>query len=512
MNTPKSLPPMVDHESADAGSMLMALLVTLVAITLSAALVPIVISQLVSTRTIFGRTLALNAAEAGIDVALGQLRSATGAIPTGNPPLLPGSLEALPPCAMTGTVSADNSRYLVTITYYGLADPATPLSCPPVEVPVTARLSSTGGGTLVASLSPGTSGTRTIDATYTFKTSTDNIAGGPIQLASPTVNPLCMDAGASASPAPGARLKMQVCKTGGSSDQRFAYTADLAIKLIGSENSTALNGMCLEAPRPHATGGLMTFQPCLGRVAYQQWSLDDNSQFRGTTDGIGLDAFCLSLNVPGGIGSDVLLGACNGAANQVVFRPQPGVGAGMASVLTRQLVNYKQFSRCLDVTNQNATSSYMIVWFCKQAPDGGIAWNQQWATAIPLTTVVPNPPLDPIRTTGTGNPGYCLRTPGSTLANQYVTMTACSATGTPTDENLLWAVYGDTGSYATSYTIVDKFKNCLTPTDLTVTFPDTHSDGTAKAKVAVCDGSELQKWNAPATLNKPLVLTNTRER
>ena len=70
----------------------------------------------------------------------------------------------------------------------------------------------------------------------------------------------------------------------------------------------------------------------------------------------------------------------------------------------------------------------------------------------------------------------------------------------------------DTGNYATSYRIVDNSGYCLTPTDLTVTVPDTHSDGTAKVKVAACNNSELQKWNAPANFNKPLVLTNTRER
>nr|BFE76335.1 hypothetical protein GCM10020092_096360 [Actinoplanes digitatis] len=42
--------------------------------------------------------------------------------------------------------------------------------------------------------------------------------------------------------------------------------------------------------------------------------------------------------------------------------------------------------------------------------------------------------------------------------------------------------------------------------------PDTHGDGTAKTKVAVCDGSLLQKWNAPANLTDPDTLTNTVEK
>ena len=48
------------------------------------------------------------------------------------------------------------------------------------------------------------------------------------------------------------------------------------------------------------------------------------------------------------------------------------------SAATGQLVNYQQFSRCLDVTNHLWNSDYMIVWFCKQAPDGTVPWNQKW--------------------------------------------------------------------------------------------------------------------------------------
>jgi hypothetical protein len=90
-------------------------------------------------------------------------------------------------------------------------------------------------------------------------------------------------------------------------------------------------------------------------------------------------------------------------------------------------------------------------------------------------------------------------------------MKPCDATGPLTDPDLLWTVYGDTGNYATSYRIVDSFGYCLIPTDLEKVPPDTHTDGTAKVKVAVCDTSELQKWNAPADFNKPRALSNTTE-
>ena len=97
-------------------------------------------------------------------------------------------------------------------------------------------------------------------------------------------------------------------------------------------------------------------------------------------------------------------------------------------------------------------------------------------------------------------------------ADQYVTLAECGATDVLTDPNLIWTVYGDTGVYATSYRIVDSYGFCLTPTDLTANPPDTHTDGTAKVKVAACNNSELQKWNAPADLNQPSPLTDTTEK
>ncbi|MET0495482.1 MAG: hypothetical protein ABW000_20345 [Actinoplanes sp.] len=482
----------------------MALLVTLVAMSLSAILVPVVIGQVSDTRVTSGRTQALDAAQAGIDAALGQLRAATATAGV-------GKLEELPPCRMTGSRDPGGPRYSVTIEYFGLPEDADDptkvlLSCPPDDVPVTATLtaSGTGTGTTSGALADGSPQTRTIVATYTFKTNNANITGGAIPLAA---EPLCMDGGADASPAAGSSVMMQPCKEGGSSDQRFAYTADLNITLVGSRTAAAPAGMCLDAPIPHAqnVGRVVTFELCLGRTARQQWSLDDSSQFRGTDDGVTLEGLCLTA---GAAGAPIVIGGCGGTSKQI-FRPQTGVGAGMASAATSQLVNYKQFSRCLDVTNHTPTYRYMIVWFCKQSPDGFVSWNQQW-TLPPVTTTLANAVPERIRTAGLNNPGYCLLAP--TGPADYVTMSACTLSGTITEERLKWTMYGDTGTYATSYRIVSSNGYCLTPTDLTVPNPDTHSDGTATVRVAPCTSSELQKWNAPPNFNKPLVLTNTMEK
>nr|WP_068928153.1 ricin-type beta-trefoil lectin domain protein [Planobispora rosea] len=489
---------------ADRGSMPVALLLTLVGMSLSALLIPVVLNQAAITRTASERTQALHAAEAGIDAALGQIRAAADA--EGN-----GVVERLPSCEMTGSVlpvGTTAPRYKVRITYRDVN--GKPLSnCPPTEVPASATLIATGAENPDVPLASDAAGTRTIQATYAFQTTNANIDGGAIPVAQPTTSPLCMDAGQRETPTPGTQLKMQRCVPG-LSQQQFAYTEDLTLKLIGSEsleNPVARLGMCLDTDSSQQSGAVVVFRPCEDlRTPKQQWSLNNNSNFQGTTNGVTLNSFCFNLKNPGLAGSLVVLGGCTATQNQNVFRPQPGVGAGMAGVAVGQLVNFKQFSRCLDVTDHNVSRTYMIAWFCKQAPDGNISWNQKWS--IPAVTAPATKAEGRIRTNyGTG---YCLRSPNSTASNQYVTVTSCAATGTLAD-NLKWTVYGRTGDYTTSYRIMDHYGNCLTPTDLDVLKPDTHSDGTSKVKVAPCTGSELQKWNAPANLNQPLPLTDITE-
>jgi hypothetical protein len=491
----------------------LAMLVTIVGLLLSTALVPVVVNQVTDTRIVAGRTYELQAAQAGVDVALGQLRAAgtNGA----------GDLELLPPCVLTGSMGPSDPdpnrrwNYRVTITYYQFPDGATDpeaMTCPPTDVPFSATLSATGGRGAAGALTEGAAGTRTIEATYTFRTNNENITGGAIPVAEPTANPLCMDAGPDASPANGLIATVRPCKANGSSDQRFAYTADLNIKLVLSERAGAPTGMCLDASYPRTAGQNVVFQPCLGLQARQQWSLNDSSNFLGSPNpgNAAETTYCLNL-ATAGVASNIVLGGCGGGNNVRIFRPQPEAGAGMASAVTGQLVNYKQFSRCLDVTNHVPTFSYMIVWFCKQDPNGNVSWNQKW-TFPPQATSAATAVPERIRSAYAVSPGYCLKSPGSTANNQYVTMDPCTASGVLTDDSLKWTVYGDTGNYTTSYRIVDSFGYCLTPTDLAAVPRDTHTDGTAKVKVAVCTKSELQKWNAPANLHEPLVLTNTKEK
>ncbi|GII04166.1 RICIN domain-containing protein [Planobispora takensis] len=502
---PRGLPCLRD----DRGSMPMALLLTMVGLSLSALLVPVVLGQMATTRSSSERIRTLHAAEAGVDTAVGQIRAAVD--DEGN-----GVVEQLPPCELTGTLESDSAlgspRYRVKITYQDVD--RNDMGCSPTEVPAYAALVSTGIEKPNVAFTAGTAGTRTIEAIYSFKTTNINIFGGAIRIAQASGAGLCMDAGQNnESPPAGTRLRMQTCKPG-TSEQQFAYTEDLSLKLVGSETSTAPMGMCLDAGEtPQAVGAYVTFEPCRNRTPRQQWSVNSSSNFQGTSDGVTLNSRCFNMQSPGVASSYVVLGGCGGGNTQRVFRSDPGVGAGMANAATGQLVNFKQFSRCLDVTDLKVTSSYMIAWFCKQAPDGNVPWNQKWSfPAVPTSTdgaSVAAKVTGRIRVVENGK-GYCLRSPGSTAAKKYTTVTSCAETGTLATD-LQWTLYGDTGDYTTSYRIIDAYGYCLAPSDLESAGPDVHSDGTSKVKVEVCSGSELQKWNAPANLVKPTPLTNVIE-
>ena len=67
-------------EPSDTGSLPLAMMLTLVGVTLSTLIIPIVIGQVHDTTTTVDRSRGLHAAQAGIDLALAQLRASTGDI------------------------------------------------------------------------------------------------------------------------------------------------------------------------------------------------------------------------------------------------------------------------------------------------------------------------------------------------------------------------------------------------------------------------------------------------
>ena len=90
----------------DRGSLVFAMLVTIIGIAVTALLLPIAITQIGSTREENRRSRAVSAAQAGLDVALGHIQAANdGTVVNGS---TGGVLSALPCGPLTGAVSAGN--------------------------------------------------------------------------------------------------------------------------------------------------------------------------------------------------------------------------------------------------------------------------------------------------------------------------------------------------------------------------------------------------------------------
>ncbi|GIE77870.1 hypothetical protein Aph02nite_38200 [Actinoplanes philippinensis] len=496
----------------DRGSLPMAIMVTTMGLVLSVALLPLVVRQVTTTRSFKDRSTALNGAQVGLDTVMARVRAASEINLSGS---ADGRLEDMPPCDFEGDAGIDGTGekllYKVKITYRD--QDGDELKCPLVALPTTADVTSEGVST---------AGTRSVSATYKFSTTNNNIPGGSIWIASSTDKTLCMDV-KSMPVAIDRAVVMQACN--GNSTQQFAYTEKLYLKLINSEGTKladgtiAEDGVCLYAATPHASGSAVTLQRCPNTstpTGLYQWSLDGNSQFHSTNSSRGIESFCINLKAANTVGTPLILGSCGGSTTLSVWRSDPRIGAGMAGDKTNQLVNFAQFSRCLDVTNQNVGYSYMIAWFCKQAPTGVVDWNQIWEHPVPDATKKEISKKGPVVVTQNGTK-YCMKSPLSTATNAYVTVEKCAtnyatAYASKDDTSAFgWTVYHDTGNYATSYRIVDNKGYCLQPTDLNATVKDTHSDGTSKVKVGVCSSSELQKWNAPANLNVATPISNVRE-
>lgn len=535
-----------DDERADTGSLALAMLFILVAGTLSTLLVPVGLQHMVASRTASARIHALHAAQAGIDVMVGRIRAATDDSGDGLAARLPGA-------ELTGSVGENGTgRFHVTVTYHaadGTEVAVVGVASPPQ--PSTAILVSTGTDVASVDPRPGVAGTRTLQATYRFRTTNDNIPGGmiPVNGSSTAAGTLCL-AAASRTPAQGSAVRVEPCTQGDPYARRFAYTEELALRLAGSERVTP-RGLCLQsAGDPQAAGQQILLQPCAEvtsprspAVIAQQWSLRSYGTFYGTTDGQNVNDFCLNVSAPGTASDLILRAKATGDCEQGTyddrwtFLPEPTVGAGFAGAeqnwlgngdpgVPRQLVSvgHEQFGRCLDIAGAYDPTrfDYLIAWPCKQSPDPALtAWNQMWTL----------PAVDPRTRTATGlirayvsdpnKVGYegkylCLKSFGTAAVDPFV---AECPTGTELAEELQWTITADTGTYASSYQIrenaaPDGSPLCLAPAGPnplpSELYQASNYAGPPVSQVVLrpCDGSQWQKWNAPPYLNDPPRITD----
>ncbi len=514
---PLRLRPARGEDRQSGFAMFIALLLIVIVAGMSLLVAGLVLSESKPTQTQRKTVATLNAAEAGFEVALHQLRAATDSNGNGIVNKLPctaassavGTLLTGSVGPKSGAANNQSLTFAVYVRYYN-DDPSTmgttdlnqnAIACSggsPVSVPQYAYLQSNGVG-VGGAAATSTQGNRALHTTYRFRTSTLNIAGGRLNM---NTTSLCMDAG-SISPSVGAAVTLSNCKNRGvtPSQSSWSYRPDLTIYLT----TTGSPGLCVTAGTTFgtnsssqltlqtcATNGTATTYPYQASPSLQQrqeWSFDDNGKFEGAGNNGNINGYCISASpynnpVAGGL---LYEQSCSGGGfDTMTWNPDPQVGAGPAGDNTQQLVNYSEFGRCLDVTGQNVNATWLIDYPCKQAPDPSyIAWNQRWVYSAANKTL----------STTTGGTTYCLQAPATLSAtpiNNLVLIKPCSGSALQT-----WTESGDVGgNYSSSYTIVSAAGSCLT-----VVQPglgSTYDQQWGAVIAGVCDGSLVQKWNAPA--------------
>ncbi|TAK69552.1 MAG: hypothetical protein EPO13_06675 [Actinomycetota bacterium] len=502
----------------DGAALILVMFCILVAAALSTLLLGMVLAQSLPTQLNRKTTQTLAAAESGLDVAMGQIRAASMVDPADATKLV-GDRADLPCGPLTGNVAGSaNLTYTVTIRYYS-DDPSgqtaawrttnalscTPGAGPPV-VPSFALLESAGDGANVGAQGVA-AGDRSLETIYNFRLTNQNVSGGLIH-SYPDGNAssidLCFDAHSNA-PANGARLYVEACAPG-SATQLFSYQTNYTLVLTTTQTTSGVGGMCVYGDYTVSDPKYVTFRPCpLGSVTdgRYQWSFNDVAQFRAENAArTGLSNYCIDEQTENSAGSPLVMSQVCGATynRKNTWKPEAKVGTAAAGNGTHQLVNYQEFGRCFDVTNQSTSSQFMIVWPCKQDPTPGaqVTWNQ-------YLTWPSTGSSGPMYVTLSGT-NYCVQT-STNAANYFVTTPTCNG-----QASQQWTKNGDTGNYATSYTIVDSNGRCLGtgPSGYPAYTTNISLSQWSTVRVGTCDGSLAQKWNAPPNL-VDAANRNTRE-
>lgn len=428
------------------------------------------------------RTVSTHVAEAGLDAATAALRAAVAGgvgqrtgLPCADPDPIAGPVGA----------QAPGLRYAVTIRYY-LQDPegqpetwraANVLACTPGQgvttTPYYALLQSAAAGSQTLG-SFSSLRERSVESVYRFNVDNENVGGGLFRTRAQnntSAVDLCWSTDAP-TPAAGAGALVTTCDDG-SPAQMLSYRPDHTIYNVSAQLCLTTTGI---------RGSQLTFDACDGRPD-QVW-IYNNSDHIQSVDPTGTIPVpsCIAMADPYAVGTALLLSA-DCSSEQSKWSPESRTGPGGAGAAQYQLVNFLQFARCFDVTDVNWGNYFMQLHPCKQSPTA-LDWPPQQLMYDPAS-----------RLFRFGNPthltNYCLTSPDPADSVEYVTTTSCDG-----GIRQQWTQFGDTGTYATSYTIVDADGRCLAagpvPPDPGRTF--------SSIIVAPCDGSTAEKWNAPPEL------------
>lgn len=490
----------------DVGAALISVMLFIILLGgLSLVLLATLLGQMAPSFTAQQNTQTGYAAQAGLQAGLGAIRSAAGA-PVGG--VVYGDPSRLP-CGFVGNVdgTATSIAYNVSIRYY-TADPTnqseiwreankrpctTPgglgAAAPPRFALLVSQAVSPAGANVVIG-----QGQRTISAVYGFKVTNINIPGGRIWDFNGEYCMRALFAGVGSEIA----FRSAAMCPGTDSQALWIYDTDYRIKLASTTVAGAGPALCMTDP---VVGNQrMTLQECLPPADparwNQLWNLFAGPVWYGQRNPIagGRSGICISSGHNNGtnlvtVGARVLARpGCIGSQ-----RPEAKVGAGAASKATNQIVSYSEFGRCADVTEENLTRPFMIVYPCKQDARGGgagILWNHKWFYDEPVApdTEVLDQEIVVLLNDIPAN-RHCLETPLDTSGSTYVTFSVCNHSVRQD-----WDRVQDSGNYDTSYLFIDKYGRCLTananPADL-------YAGAFSKMTVSACNGTLAQKWNAP---------------
>lgn len=497
-------------DSEGGAALLSAMIFMIIMAGLSVILLSTVLGQTVPSVAAQRNTKTVYAAQAGMQASLAMLRSAAAAPDAAGK--VYGSLGQLK-CSVAGQVDAQANglNYSATIQYFASNPSAVPA---PVAIPCSALgvssqpkyalitskgIAAAGAGTGVA-----VTGGRTISAVYAFKVSNINIPGGRIFDGS---NALCLEAVPLSSGSVGAGsfikfVSASSCTSSTTNDakQLWIYDTDYEIKLA---STTIVGGtpLCITGPVNDGDSTQdATLQVCQTDSTRwnQLWSWTGSYTWQGQSKNIssGYGNYYIAGPIAVGNRLQIQKGGTNGT-----FTPASAVGAGAASIKTTQIVNYLEFGRCLDVTDENIDNTFMISYPCKQDPSGTgtppgtglLAWNHKWyykeptapATSLTQTIYVYDK-------TGAKK---CLETPAASTGLIYPTFQACSGGSLQN-----WTRVVIPNDYLSSYWFKDSLGRCLS-----VGKSNDLYKGWSKIVVAACDGSLAQKWNAPAAFTTSTV-------
>lgn len=549
------------HEDDDGAALVLTVLTIVIISGLAMVLLAVLLNQALPAYAAQKRTQSVYAAEAGLQAGLSELRSYTKTV-SGS---VYGSLDKLrSKCVektsteaahteISGWVDGDSSatsgtKYTVKTTYYvddptghtedWLTDNAMTCSTMSAVQPTYALITSTGSE--VQTDGTTSTGSRSMSGIYAFSiTNVNKSTGGRIWVM--TSKNACLKAVSTTKGSKIVFASASECeKTDAASNalMNWVYDSTWHIRLGSTGTDAGNTELCIANPKVEKTTGGWGWGGWGGTTT---WELNGDAKaavLEECADDSTLsdaDFYEADKNhrwewIGGAYWQGKVSGTYLGrkdnelwiASSGTSFDPDPSLGAGAASKSTNQLVNYKEFGRCADVTYADINQSYMIVYPCKQDATGGsgFLWNHKWYYTEPAVYYDPHVDSRDGRTDDGGpnaseytctdsNQNACV------AANQQITMrvyddsskTYCltvASTTSKSSELVFRSCNGSASQKFTRYTgvsdsskawtIRDAYGRCVTA-DESIKLDSSWSHMT----VDTCNSGDLsQKWNAPA--------------